>query len=196
MARINWASLFSYLLVGTLSVGSALYLVSQFVAPSLSQSSPAMASPQPPTPVEKTNFVPQGTVTSENAIETPSGSVAASSSQGYLQPYMYDAESRRDPFKPYQFLVGAGNVMFPVLPMQRYDLKDIRLVGIIWDVRQPKAMFMDPNSQIHVLSKDDRIGRNNGYVATIREGEVVVVETVSVKGEPTFTTQVMKIKKQ
>ncbi len=115
--------------------------------------------------------------------------------QSYLEPFIYDMKDRRDPFQPY-LEVGAsteGDFEGPLLPLQRYDLDEIRLIGIIWDVRDPKAMFMDPNSQIHTLSRDERIGRNNGYIAKIREGEVVVVETIRSKGESVRSPRVIKI---
>ena len=63
----------------------------------------------------------------------------------------------------------------------------------MWDVKNPKAMFIDPNNTVHVIGVDERIGRNNGYVAVIREGEVVVVETQRLRGELIYTTRVLRI---
>jgi type IV pilus assembly protein PilP len=118
-------------------------------------------------------------------------------SQSYLEPFIYDMKDRKDPFKPFVESIGGptgeGAFEGPLLPLQRFDMDDLRLIGIIWDVKEPKAMFMDPESKVHILSRDDRIGKNNGYVAAIREGEVVVVETIRAKGESITTSRVLKI---
>lgn len=117
--------------------------------------------------------------------------------QSYLEPFIYDMKDRKDPFRPYSEAANRGNgdgeFEGPMLPLQRFELDDFQLIGIIWDVKEPKAMFMDPSSQIHVLSRDDRIGRNNGFIAAIREGEVVVVETVVARGETIRSARVLKI---
>lgn len=114
----------------------------------------------------------------------------------FLQPYKYDAENRRDPFRSFTFgsaEAGPGEPVGPILPLQRYDLDDLKLIGIMWDVRSPKAMFLDPNKEVHTLGKDDRIGRNNGYIAVIREGEVVVVEAEKIRDELVYTSRVLKM---
>lgn len=115
----------------------------------------------------------------------------------FLVPYIYQQDNRRDPFRPFQEIgpLEGSELVGPLLPLQRYDLSEIKLVGIIWDIRNPKAMFVDPTKKVHTLTKDDRIGRNNGYVAVIREGEVVVVETVNIRGELAYNTRVLQIER-
>ena len=112
-----------------------------------------------------------------------------------LEPYIYDSERRRDPFEPYVNVqpLESGTFQGPLLPLQRYDLDQLNLIGVLWDVKEPKAMFLDPNKKIHILGKDERIGRNSGYIAVIREGEVVVVESVMVRGELSYTTRTLKM---
>ncbi|MCB0364806.1 MAG: pilus assembly protein PilP [Bdellovibrionaceae bacterium] len=115
--------------------------------------------------------------------------------QTFLEPFIYDPKNRKDPFKPYVEVepVDQGELQGPLLPLQRFDLNEIRLVGIIWEVREPKAMFLDPTNTVHIIGKNERIGRNNGYIAVIREGEVVVVEATRKEDEVIYTTTVMKI---
>lgn len=121
---------------------------------------------------------------------------AASEMESFLEPYIYDPKGRRDPFKAYsEALAGEqGDLSGPLLPLQQYDLDQLRLVGILWNISNPKAMFTDPKNQVHVVSRDERIGRKNGYVAVIREGEVVVVEAVNVNGDLMYSTRVLKIR--
>ena len=116
-----------------------------------------------------------------------------------MAPYNYDSENRRDPFKPFTVDISAdvvseeGFFVGPVRPLQRFELENIIPVAIIWDVESPKAMFVDPTNEVHILGKDERIGRNNGYIAAIREGEVVVIETVKRKGQLSFKTSILKL---
>lgn len=115
-----------------------------------------------------------------------------------MAPYNYDTASRRDPFKEFRLDILAnrteeGVFVGPLRPLQRFDLDKIIPVAIIWDVESPKAMFVDPTNKVHVLGKDERIGRNNGYIATIREGEIVVIETVKRRGQLSFKTSILKV---
>jgi type IV pilus assembly protein PilP len=46
-----------------------------------------------------------------------------------------------------------------------------------------------------MIGKNTKIGRNAGYVAAIREGEVVVVETVDTEGVVTKEVKILELKK-
>lgn len=127
----------------------------------------------------------------ENSLEVP----RFTDFQSFLEPFIYDPKNRKDPFKPYVEVepIDNGELQGPLLPLQRFDTSEIKLVGIIWDVKAPKAMFLDPTNTVHIIGKNERIGRNNGYIAMIREGEVVVVEATRKDDEVVYTTTVMKI---
>lgn len=112
-----------------------------------------------------------------------------------MEAFEYNPRGRRDPFvqpipdKP----VEQGSVHGPLLPLQKFDLSQLRLVGIIWDVRKPQAMIKDPSGSTHLVGTNTRIGPRNGYIAVIREGEIVVVETQEQEGRLVSTAQVVKI---
>lgn len=127
--------------------------------------------------------------------EVPAQVTATNDIQSFLEPFIYDTKGRRDPFQPYVEMRAPeeGEIQGPLLPLQRFDIDDIKLTGIIWDVKNPKALFIDPGKQTHVLGRDDRIGRNNGYIAVIREGEVVVVEAQRIRGETVYSTRILKL---
>ena len=116
---------------------------------------------------------------------------------GFLDPFDYDPRGRRDPFA--QVIAGQpmvqGNNHGPLLPLQRYELNQLRLTGILWNVRQPKAILRDPAGNVHIAVPNAKIGSRNGYVAVIREGEIVVVETIEQGGRLVSTAQVVKIAK-
>ena len=66
---------------------------------------------------------------------------------------------------------------------------------MLWDVKEPKALFQDPEAEIHSLGRDDSIGNRNGYIAAIREGEVVVVEAIRKRGDIIYRTKVVRIER-
>lgn len=114
---------------------------------------------------------------------------------GIMDSFDYAPGGARDPFvqpipdKP----VEQQQVHGPLLPLQRFDLNQLSLVGIIWDVKHPKAMIKDPSGQTHVVSTNTKVGPHNGYIAVIREGEIVVVETTEQEGKLVSSAQVVKI---
>lgn len=116
---------------------------------------------------------------------------------GLLDSFDYDPRGRRDPFS--QTIAGKpmaqGSAYGPLLPLQKFALEELRLTGIVWNVRQPKAILKDPMGNIHVVVPNTKIGSRNGYVATIREGEIVVIETIEQDGRLVSTAQVVKIAK-
>lgn len=202
-------TLFGYLVAGLSGLGLAVFLASQFVEKGLTQQDNPPPSVAVPSSLETDGDVD----ISKEAVQIPDNppvepvaepaqpQVQApkvnsyGATQPFLEPFIYDDAGRRDPFVKYKELDPMVNnaMAGPLLPLQRYDLEQLKLVGVIWNVKNPKAMISDPNNQIHVLGKDDRIGRNNGYIAVIREGELVVVETVSVRGTLTYQTRVLEL---
>ena len=112
-----------------------------------------------------------------------------------LRTYDYDPKNKRDPFQPYygQLELLPGLSLGPVMFLQRFELEQLELVGIIWDVSRPKAMIKDPSGTLHVVEQNSKLGKNNGYVAVIREGEIVVVEPIEDEGKTSYTTRVVAI---
>jgi type IV pilus assembly protein PilP len=116
--------------------------------------------------------------------------------EGFLEPYIYDVVNRRDPFLAYaEFVPSDEGPSRPMSPAQRFAIEDLKLVGIMWDVKEPRALFQDPENEILPLSRDDSIGNRNGYIAAIREGEVVVVEAIRKKGDIIYRTKVLRIER-
>jgi type IV pilus assembly protein PilP len=113
----------------------------------------------------------------------------------FLAPFNYDPRGRRDPFVPpaVDRPLSQGVVRGPFLPLQRFDLDKLKLTGIIWDVMHPKAMITDPEGKVHIVGPNTKIGKNNGYIAVIREGEVVVVETSEDEGHLLSSSRVIRL---
>lgn len=116
-----------------------------------------------------------------------------------IEKFQYSAAGKRDPFKP--FVVSkpvalSVEMQGPVLPLQKYSIEQLQLVGVIWGGPKPMAMIIDTAKKVYYVRENDKIGNNNGYVAKIREGEIVVIEMLlDENGKANYVTRVMKINK-
>lgn len=113
--------------------------------------------------------------------------------------YIYQPVGKRDPFRPHRDAkVGVGlvrTVTRPPEPLEKFDIKTLEVVAIVWDTDHPKALIQDPNKGVHSVVKGQRIGKNEGYIAEIREGEIVVIEMFELNGKPVKEPFVMCIDK-
>jgi type IV pilus assembly protein PilP len=91
--------------------------------------------------------------------------------------YVYNPIGKRDPFRAFLSLGGRGvEDETPRTPLQRYEIDEYRLVGIIWGIDRPRALVEDPDSVGHVMEIGTYIGKNWGKVTQITASEVVVTE--------------------
>jgi type IV pilus assembly protein PilP len=90
--------------------------------------------------------------------------------------YVYNPIGKRDPFR--SFLSAGGRVKdeTPRTPLQRYEIDEYRLVGIIWGIDRPRALVEDPERIGHVMEIGTYIGKNWGKVTQITSTDVVVTE--------------------
>lgn len=183
-------SILAYLGSGLMALVLAVYLASSLVRTGSAAKTGLVAQNDTPLVEEAVPVAPV-------AVERAQPSLEAGAA--FLEPYIYDTrDGRRNPFRPFSMLdpsAYSAVVMGPTTPLERFELDELKLTGILWDVKNPRAMFIDPNKEVHVVSKDDRIGRRRGYVAVIREGEVVVVELTTFSGEPVYSTRVLRIER-
>ncbi|MGE0527148.1 MAG: pilus assembly protein PilP [Bdellovibrionales bacterium] len=168
-------------------------------APSMPQAEPPSTAPSsagtPPSSEPPPDAPPTGTAQAPAQPESPNSGIA--DLEGFLEPFIYDIVNRRDPFQAYVEFVPVEDEGPPraLTPAQRYDLEQLKLVGIMWDIKDPKAMFMDPDQEVLILGRDESIGNRNGYIAAIREGEVVVVEAIRKRGDIIYRTRVLRIER-
>ncbi len=92
--------------------------------------------------------------------------------------YVYDPTGKKDPFKPYRAprLRGDNRPQAPIDPLANVEVTQLRLVAVIWNTPKPRAVVADSQNRNFILFKNMRVGRNEGVVVDIREGEVVIVE--------------------
>ena len=214
MDRRELRTTLAYGLAGLLSVGAAFMISLKFLGHSHAQAGTAPRASAAPVPAATQN--PAATPADAAADPVPAGNGAAaggiqpqtpgdedrptgeaSELEGFLEPFIYDIVNRRDPFQPYADYVPSdqpGNTR-PLTPAQRFDLDQLKLVGIMWDVKDPKALFLDPEQEVLTVGRDDGIGNHNGYIAAIREGEVVVVEAIRKRGDIIYKTRVLRLER-
>jgi Tfp pilus assembly protein PilP len=85
---------------------------------------------------------------------------------------------RRDPFRPFTL-----NTRIPsrpretLSPLERYELGQLRLVGVVWRVKEPSAMIEDSAGLGYVVKVGTPIGPNDGKVTAIKPDQIIVEET-------------------
>ena len=94
--------------------------------------------------------------------------------------YYYDPMGKKDPFKP---LVREGSRIpgsilgdFPLTPLQKYTLAELKLVAIITGTENPGAMVEDSKGDGYIIKKGTLIGDRYGEVVEIEENEVFILE--------------------
>lgn len=83
----------------------------------------------------------------------------------------------RDPFRPFTLdLRPETRDEEAVSPLQRYELSQLRLAGVIVDLRPPRAMLQDNSGMGFIVTPGTPIGRRHGIVKSIEWRRVVVEE--------------------
>jgi type IV pilus assembly protein PilP len=61
-------------------------------------------------------------------------------------------------------------------PLERFDLGQLKIVGIVWDIREPRAMIEDTAGLGYVIRVGTPIGSNDGKVKAIHRNQIIVEE--------------------
>src|SRR5262245_59366271 len=92
--------------------------------------------------------------------------------------FHYDANGRRDPFRSYKWdfmkreLADAAEAG----PLEQFDLSQLSVVGIVWNVGRARALVQDPTGMSYVVAQGARMGKNDGRVMKIDDNLMVVRE--------------------
>lgn len=123
------------------------------------------AAPKQKKPVAKAPVKPKEAAPPEEEVkEAPS--------------YVYRAEGKRDPFQPVvQVRMSAIPEPEQLTPLQKFDLSQLKLIGIILGKGDPVAMVIAPDQKSYILKKGVKVGRNGGVVTSVKKDAVVILET-------------------
>jgi type IV pilus assembly protein PilP len=93
--------------------------------------------------------------------------------------YHYVVQGKRDPFLP-PFSTAAPETTTTTdearTPLQRFDLGQLKLVGVIWATEEPKALIEDGGGLGYIVTRGTLIGSKGGIVKMIEPKRVVVEE--------------------
>ncbi len=119
--------------------------------------------------------------------------VSAPVKKAETSTYRYDPTNKPNPFRPF---ILVNKKVAEESPLQRYDLGQITLKAVIWQVDEPKAMVEDPTGRGYVVQIGTDIGKNRGKIVKIEDRQVHVRETyVDYTGHETTKDVTLKIVK-
>lgn len=91
---------------------------------------------------------------------------------------LYNPAGKRDPFLPFLKMEKKETrpdlAAFP--PLQRYELGELRFVGVIWGADVTRALLEDSEGKGYTVTVGTKIGRGGGVVTRITDGELFVRE--------------------
>jgi Tfp pilus assembly protein PilP len=105
----------------------------------------------------------------------------------------YNPIGKRDPFR--SFVRGRldEEIRSPT-PLQRFDIDELDLSGIVWGVNAPRALVSDPDKKNHVVELGTYIGKNWGKVTEITSRSIVITEEYqTVEGSLMIESKIMSL---
>jgi Tfp pilus assembly protein PilP len=126
------------------------------------------AAPQPV--VKRQAPKPEAKAPAAPAAEAPAKKVEAVA--------LYDSRGRRDPFVSFikaEERSKPGDAAF-LPPLQRYDLGELKFVGVIWTKTGARGLVEDAEGKGYSVTVGTRIGRAGGVVSRITGKEILVKE--------------------
>jgi Tfp pilus assembly protein PilP len=83
----------------------------------------------------------------------------------------------RDPFRPMNLRTKTPpRARENLSPLERFELGQLKIVGIIWDLKDPRALIEDTAGLGYIVKVGTPIGSNDGTVKAIGRSEVIVEE--------------------
>ena len=96
---------------------------------------------------------------------------------------------------PFPKSVAAVSLDLKRLPLVRYPLTTLHLIGVVHKAKLPFAVVMAPDKKVYSIYVGDYIGREVGKVTAILPNKVVVADTSNTSsGKPTGKTVILRLK--
>jgi type IV pilus assembly protein PilP len=107
----------------------------------------------------------------------------------------YDPTGRRDPFRPPSAGLSRRTNGEALTPLQRFEIGQLRLVAIMYNTSQPRAVLEDEQGLGYIVKQGTPVGLNDGKVRAIEKGRVVIEErTVNYYGETQPSEVVLELR--
>ena len=111
--------------------------------------------------------------------KAPAAPAAGAQAKKAEQGALYDPSGKRDPFVSFikvedrrKSAVGVASLP----PLQRYDLGELKLVGVIWTKKGARGLVEDGEGKGYSVTVGTRVGRSGGVVSRITGKEILVRE--------------------
>lgn len=91
--------------------------------------------------------------------------------------YRYDPAGKPDPFRSFVRVNFSDDPEAMASPLERFDLSQLNLTGVIWHHDEPRALITDPSGKGYIVGVGTAIGKNKGRVIQIDDNRVLVKET-------------------
>jgi len=127
------------------------------------------------------------------AAEPPAGKPAVGRRPELANDAVYDPTGRRDPFRPPRVnqTTAAGEIRSP---LQRYDIGQLKLVAVIYNATEPRAVVEDDAGLGYIVRVGTPIGANGGAVKAIERGKLrVEEESIDFYGDRQTSEVVMEL---
>lgn len=112
--------------------------------------------------------------------KAPAAPAAAEAQAKKAEPVaLYDPRGKRDPFVSFfkveeRKKAGIDTASLP--PLQRYELGELKFVGVIWTKKGARGLVEDAEGKGYSVTVGMRIGRSGGVVSRITGKEILVRE--------------------
>ncbi len=129
---------------------------------------------------------PPGPTAEVKTTEPPPAAFYNYNPQGKSNPFQpLVVEKTETPVSPQKKLEQAarGEEKEPGTPLERMELGSLRLVAVVWNIANPRAMVEDSGGKGYILTVGTRIGKNRGQVTKITPSGVVVSEKYETDGK-------------
>lgn len=126
----------------------------------------------------------------EKAVAKKRPEAAAQPAADASAEFSYDPEGKPDPFKSYVRQLVAIQQADLTSPLQRFDLSQLTVTGIVWANDKPRALIEDPTGKGYVVQTGAAVGKNRGRIVRIDDNRVTVKETYVDSADQATTTEV------
>ncbi len=108
----------------------------------------------------------------------PMAAVEPEATMGELdEDYRYEPEGKPDPFESFVRVKLSASSDEISSPLERFDLSQLIVTGIIWATRNARALIEDPSGKGYIVGVGTAIGKNRGKVIKIEDNRILVKET-------------------
>jgi type IV pilus assembly protein PilP len=144
---------------------------------------PIVPGPLSAVPPAAASAVPSVPVSPRSLSVGPAG---ANGTAAITDGYSYDPQGRRDPFQSMAKLLKLSQSRAELPPLQRLELSDVKLIGIVSDASGYYGLIQTPDGKGYTVRVGTLMGTNNGTIKSIAEQRIVVAEpTIDITGKMT-----------